>query len=221
MSLRQIRRGVPCVAATPRRGLDQALPSSNPTRYTFPTNFVLVRHLVRHLDRHSAKRGGGSFSVGRSLGVGGSSLCGIAICTTFHCDTRDSAGCVPKVRGSGVRGQELELGYAGSVPAALCTCRGKPVLSSVLTAIARSAAAVGGTQNPCWGNPNHPLGENAQPVGGMRPSRRGGCSAPSGHGIGPVAALCAANDHATRRYYSGFMGCVPTESGGTCGASPL
>ena len=56
-----------------------------------------------------------------------------------------------------------------------------------------------------------PLGKNAQPVGGMRPSRRGGCSAPSGHGIGPVAALCAAAAHATRRYYSGFMGSVPMD----------
>ena len=34
--------------------------------YTFSPNFVLVRRLVRRLDRHSAKRGGGSFSVGGS-----------------------------------------------------------------------------------------------------------------------------------------------------------
>ena len=44
--------------------------------YTFSTNFVPVRRLVRH-----------SFSVGGSLGVGGSSLCGIAIGTTFYCIT--------------------------------------------------------------------------------------------------------------------------------------
>ena len=46
---------------------------------------ILVRRIVRRLDRHSAKRGGGSFSVGGSfsedgsLGVGGSPLCGIAM----------------------------------------------------------------------------------------------------------------------------------------------